>query len=309
LPVEHVLVAVAVALLAPRYTFGRRARALLALVFAGFAVHAVNEHIALAARDGGRPAYEPDAGHDSQIARGLVFFNNDEAFNLAYDAKAEPSHEILAARLHGDDHDRLLYDRLGHPPAYTYKMGTGEAPSTLAVWVPPSGSNEDFWRFESEADWPPLAQSGGWAEPDWTGGTCAPMTMTLRPSPEPGEASVTMDLPVPRDGRWTVTPRILRRGGAGKGTLTIVLPPSALADPARKEEASKLTWSWNDQDGHDACTEMPPHETALLLSEGAKLVLTAKGGRVSLDRVSMRWAKSLPKPVAPHPAAPPSPSR
>ncbi len=313
LPVEHALVAIAVALLAPRVALARRALFLLSLVCAGFAVHAVHEHLALASRDGGRPAYEPDVSHESQISRGLVFFGNDEAFNLAYDPRAEPSHELYAARQHNDDHDRLLYDRLGKPPAYAYKMGTNAETSSLNVWVPPGGSNEDFWRFESEADWPPLAQTGGWAEPDWMSGTCASgeRAMTLRPTPEAGEASITMELPVPRDGRWLVTPRIIRRGGPGKGTLKVVLPAPATPDPARAEEESKLVWTWNDLDGHDSCTDMPPHEAALTLASGAvpggaRLLLTATGGRVSLDRVNLRWAKALPKPApAQPPPAPP----
>jgi hypothetical protein len=123
LPVEHALVAIAVAQLWPHIPFARRALALLSLVCFGFAVHAVHEHIALAARDGGRPAYEPDAGRDAQITHGLVFFDTDAGFNLAYDPKAEPAHALLAARQHTDDHDRLLYERLGRPPAYAYRIG------------------------------------------------------------------------------------------------------------------------------------------------------------------------------------------
>jgi hypothetical protein len=309
-PVEHALVAIAVAMILPGIAFARRGLLLLSLVCAGFAVHAVNDHIALASRDGGRPAYEPDVGHESQISRGLVFFSNDEAFNLAYDPKAEPSRELLAARQHNDDHDRLVYDRLGHPPSYSYRMGANVESSTLNVWVPPAGSNEDFWRFESEADWPPLAQTGGWAEPDWMSGTCASgeRAITLRPTPESGEASVTIELPVPRDGRWLVTPRIVRRGGAGKATLKVVLPPPAVPDPTRAEEDAKLLWTWNDQDGHDSCTDVGPHEAVLTVAGGARLVLTTKGGRATLDRVNLRWVKSLLKPVpAPLVAPPPAP--
>jgi hypothetical protein len=316
LPVEHALVAIAVALILPRVALMRRALFVLALSCAGFAVHSAHDHIALASRDGGRPAYEPDVAHESQIARGLVFFNNDEAFNLAYDPKAEPSRDLLAARQHNDDHDRLLYDRLGHPPAYAYKMGVNLEASTMNVWVPAAGSNEDFWRFESEADWPPLSQTGGWAEPDWMSGTCASgeRAMTLRPTPESGEATVVIELPVPRDGRWLVTPRIVRRGGPGKGTLKVVLPPPDVPDPARAEEDAKLLWTWNDQDGHDSCTDVGPHEAVLTVAGGARLALSAKGGRVTLDRVNIRWVKSLPKtaaplapPIAP-PLAPPRPS-
>ena len=300
LPIEHALMAIAVALLWTRVAYVRRALVLLSFVCVGFAVHAVHDHIALAARDGGRPAYEPDTGHESQISRGLVFYGSDAAWNLAYDPKAEASHDLVAVRQRSDDHDRLIYERLGRPPSYAYR--TTPEGATFNVWVPPGGSNEDFWRFESEADWPPLTQSGGWAEPDWMSGTCASgdRAMTLRPTPDTADASMTIELPVPRDGRWLIIPRIIRRGGKGKGSLTVLLPAPSPPDPAVTDEQSKLVWTWNDSDGRDACAELPGKEAGLTLKAGAKLFLEAKGGRVSLDRMSLRWVK----PAAVSPAAP-----
>ena len=100
----------------------------------------------------------------------------------------------------------------------------------------------DLWHFEAEADWPPLLQSGGWAEPAWLSGTCASQerALTLHPSGS-GPASATFELPVARDGRWLVTPRVVRTGTKGRAKLRLEvlgrppLPEDEFPEPCEPE--------------------------------------------------------------------------
>jgi hypothetical protein len=290
LPLEHAIAALGVSLALPRIALERRALFVLSLVCAGFAVHGVFDHIALANRDDGRPMYEPDVARDAQVTKGLVFFETDHGYNLAANPGADPEKEIVAARLRGDDHDRLLLERLNHPQAHSYHL-TSEG-SNVTIWVPGGGS-PDFWRFEAEADWPPLAQQDGWAEPTWLSGTCASQERALTLHPEGAEkATVTFEVPVPKDGRWLVTPRVVRQGGKGRGTLRL----EVLGRPALPED-EKLSWEWADGEATSpptspaACAELTPRETALVAEgpgAGARWVMTASGGAVSLDRTTLR---------------------
>jgi hypothetical protein len=291
LPMEHALAAIAVSYLAPQIALLRRGLFVLALACAGFAVHTVFDHIALADRDGGRPMYEPDAAREAQVTKGLLFFDTDEGFNLAHVPGANPDKDIVAARLHNDDHDRMLLDQLKHPVSHVYRFAKGVP--TVSLWVPPGG-NSDLWRFEAEADWPPLAQTLGWVEPAWLSGTCASQerALELHPSSD-ATASATIELPVAKGGRWLVTPRIVRSGGHGKGTLRLVpMGRAPLADDA------KLVWDWADEPAngpprgsHEACVDLVPREAQLLAEApgaGARWILTATGGTVTLDRTTMR---------------------
>jgi hypothetical protein len=291
LPMEHALAAIAISYIAPRVALLRRGLFVLALACAGFAVHAVFDHISLANRDGGRPMYEPDIARDAQVTKGLLFLDTDEGFNLASVPGANPDKDLVAARLRNDDHDRMLLDQLKHPPSHVYRFTKGVP--TVSNWVPPGGSS-DFWRFEAEADWPPLAQTFGWAEPVWMSGTCASQerALALHPSSD-ATASATIELPVAKAGRWMVTPRIVRTGGHGKGTLRLVpMGRAPLADDA------KLVWDWVDEPvngpprgPHETCLDLVPREAQLLgeaPGAGARWVLTATGGTVTLDRTTMR---------------------
>jgi hypothetical protein len=290
LPIEHALAAIAVSTLAPRIEFLRRGLFVLALACFGFAVHAVFDHVALANRDSGRPMYEPDVTRNAQVTKGLVFFDTDQGFNLAHVPGANPEKEVLAARLRGDDHDRMLLEQLNHPSSHVYRFTKGTP--TVSVWMPPGG-NGDFWRFEAEVDWPPLAQSFGWAEPAWMSGTCASQDRALELHPSSrATASATIELPVARGGRWLVTPRIVRTGGHGRGTLRLVpMGRKSLPDDA------KLVWDWLDEPPtgprgvREACVDLAPREAQLLAEApgtGARWVLTATDGTVALDRTTMR---------------------
>ena len=255
LPLEHALMAIGVAIVARGAAeVARGGAATLALSLLGFAVHAAYDHEQLRARDGGHPMFDrevlasrsldvtPKDGSPPPAA--LVFFETDHGFALAHDPETadraawaleqggKPS-GVIVARLRSDDHDRVLYERLGRPSSWIYRfvpdtpkslaqatrLGHEVASGELQPWSPsptwPGGA--ETWRFEAENEWPPLSQTGGaWAEPIWATDTCASPTGTGRAlaihgSGARGDAAgkVVLALPVPRAGTWRVTPRML----------------------------------------------------------------------------------------------------
>jgi hypothetical protein len=292
LPIEHALVAVAAASVVPRVAFLRKGLVLLALALLGFAVHGAFEHQALAQRDGGRPLYDPEEARS--VTKGIVFFDTDHGFDLAYDPYADPKKAVLAARLRDDDHDRLLVERLDHPAAHVYKADGARA--SLSNWTAKAGGTKDLWRFEAEAEWPPLFQGGGWVEPVWASTSCAAngRVLTLHPTGPEARAMTTIELPVPRTGKWSVEPRVMQRGGGGRGRLELV-PRGRASRPAD----ARLVWEWRDDGGgatpgHDVCLDLPPLETVRGLDldmAGAEWKLTAVGGDVSLDETALRWVR------------------
>ena len=238
LPVEHALLALGL-LSFPRFHVSRLAGALLALACLGFAVHGAYSHEQLAARDGGRPMFEAeDVPRMGQPA--LVFVDTDHGFDLAHDpdAASEEAPGIVVARRRGDDHDRLLYEQLGSPATWHYRFEPPppSAATTVADLVPPaanalragtlerwtplpaSGGATETWHFEAENEWPPLAQTGGaWSEPVWVTDTCASpadsgRALALHTTGDDG--TVVIAVPIPRPGRWSVTPRFLVPDGA-----------------------------------------------------------------------------------------------
>ncbi|HEY8039394.1 MAG TPA: hypothetical protein VIF15_06350 [Polyangiaceae bacterium] len=284
LPLEHALIALALARLFPR-SLARAAMATLALALAGFAVHASHEHDRLAASDLGRPRFEPDVAREANVAHGLLFFDDDQGYELAHDPGVLASHGIQAVRMRGDDHDRLLYDSLGHPVIHRY-VAAGTSAS-LVFWSPP-GSGSDTWRFEAESDWPPLLQGGGAAQVVDASAACGAdgRVLTLTPAGD-AEAAILLALPVPRGPTpperktWMVTPRVLESGAAGSATLVLVAGPGGppLAQWMWEEDASKTP----------SCLELPsqPVELGGDLTR-AWLLLRARGGPVSLDRTTLR---------------------
>jgi hypothetical protein len=293
LPVEHALLALGVASVMHTVPLFRRALAVVSLAAFGFAVHGVYEHEALANRDAGHPMFDPEAIRGTD--KGVLFFDTDHGFDLAYDPFVDPAKGLLAARLRGDDHDRLLIERLGHPPAHIYRDDPKHP--TVVNWTSKPGGTRDLWRFEAEAEWPPILQAGGgWAEPVWASTSCASdgRVLTLHGAGAGagrGKASARIEVPVPRRGKWVVTPRVLFRGGAGRGSLRLI--PRGRA-PAPGDE--KLVWQWSDSDSratpaHDACLDLPPPPGVAgvdLDVAGAEWELTAEGGEVSLDQTILR---------------------
>jgi hypothetical protein len=288
-PLEHALMALAVVRLAPQ-AIASAAAATMALALAGFGVHASFEHEKLAAGGMGRPRYEPDVAREANVTYGLLFFEDDEGYELASDPGVLASHGVQAVRARGDDHDRLLYDSLGHPPIHKYTLAATGA--SVAFWSPP-GAGGDTRRFEAESDWPPVSQLSGWAEPV-TVGTCSSDSRALEVRPVAGaEAVVTIELPVPRGPTapekktWQVIPRIVQRGGPGAGTLDVVAAPGG---------ESLAHWAWVDtatanagKPPADTCTELPPQPVELGGDRTkAWMVLRAKGGPTFFDKTTLR---------------------
>jgi hypothetical protein len=191
--------------------------------------------------------------------------------------------------MRGDDHDRLLYDLLGHPQTHRY-IATAPTVSTPA-WAPPGGASET-WRFEAENDWPPTAHDRAFSRVLDAMSTCASDGHALVVAPtssSPG--SVTIALPIPRGATlpertsWVVTPRVMARGGVGSGTLDLVLD---LGDASRP----LATWTWSDilpaNVKTPSCTDLPSHSVEVGKATRAWLVVRAGGGEVTLDRATLR---------------------
>jgi len=289
LPVEHALMAIGLWQLFPR-SLAPATAGTLALSLAGFAVHASYEHMGAAISGFGRPRYEPDVGREANIAHGLLFFDDDAGYQIASDPGTTPSHGIQAARLRGDDHDRLLYDSLGHPTVHRYSLSAAGA--SVVFWTP-QGAGGDSWRFEAEADWPPYRLARGRAEAFDSPNPCASDGRVLLLSPDSGaEATVTLALPAPRGSTpgerrvWNVTPRVLQRGGAGTASIALV------ADADLKSGAPIAEWTWADAAVGPTCVELPPHPVELGGDRTRVwLVVRAKGGPVALDKTTLRPAR------------------
>jgi hypothetical protein len=281
--VEHALMAVGLWRLFPR-SLGPAVAGTVALALAGFAVHASYDHMKLAISGYGRPRFEPDIAREANLAHGLLFFEDDEGYEIASDPGVVASHGVLAARLRGDDHDRLLYDSLGHPLAHRYSLSPMGA--SVVPWTP-SAAASDMWKFEAEADWPPASLSGGHAQVLDSPNPCASDGRVLLLTPAAGrEATVTLELPVPRGATpperrvWNVIPRVLQRGGAGTGALSLVAelhgPP--LAD-----------WTWSDTVTGPTCLELPARPVELGGERTrAWLILRGNAGPVALDKTTLR---------------------
>lgn len=286
LPIEHALVVTGIAMVASRaedasatdLRFVRSMMILFALVLVGFAVHASYDHVALRDRDGGRPMFEPDVLANASLKTGLVFVDTDHGFNLGHDPSARLPNGVVVARQRNDDRDRMLYEALGKPQTWLYKFdpqAKADSAPTLTMWTPPEPSGQR--RFEAEAEWPPLAQEGGFAAPVWADG-CASGKRALVVTPDAGgHAKVTVTLPVPQAGRWAVEVRTA--DGAR----------SPHASPARPKADGTVTiggaqWTWQ---ARDACTTVPSKEVELT-PPYARVTIEASGGPVGVDSFSLR---------------------
>lgn len=282
-PLEQALVAFGIVRLFPT-TAARAATAAFALVALGFGLHTSHDHERVAAGGRGRPSYEPDVAREANVTHGLLLFDDDQGYEVASDPGALASHGIEAVRMRGDDHDRLIYDELGHPPVHRYIVGPTSA--TVMPWTPPGGASET-WRFEAESDWPPMVPARGWAEINTLAGSCASDAQVLSLTPAgDAEASMMLELPVPRGTTpplrrtWMIVPRVLERGGAGRGTIAVVLRP---------DSPPVAQWEWADSAGAGSCSELPPKPVELGGDRRqAWLIVTARLGPVALDKTTLR---------------------
>ncbi|HXX65597.1 MAG TPA: hypothetical protein VEK07_00330, partial [Polyangiaceae bacterium] len=281
LPLDHALMALALARLFPR-DIGRAAIAMFGLSLGGFAIHASYSHRWLALSEIGRPRFEPDAPREANVTSGLLYFDDDAGYELALDPGLPASRGIQAARMRGDDHDRLLYELLGRPPSHRYVASGGR--SIVVPWSPPGSG--DAWTFEAESEWPPSAGSGGASSIATAMPPCASggRALALTPSARSG-ATVTIELPIPRSATppprrtWLVTPRVVQNGTTATATLSLV---DALGG------APLARWSWSDATHAPSCLDLPAQSVDL---GGDRLrtwlVLEAKGGTVTLDRTAL----------------------
>ncbi|HEY1533485.1 MAG TPA: hypothetical protein VGF76_05690 [Polyangiaceae bacterium] len=186
LPLEHVLLAIAVVRL-------RWSALALPLSLAGFALHASFSHRALAEREGGRPMFEAKALSRAGVDHGLLFVDTDHGFNLGHDpGQFDAQHGLVVARYEHDAHDWLLWNRLARPLSYRYQYNASSsvALAQLVPYVPA----DDRLRFEAEAEWPPLAVHGGWAEPGFSPCASGGRGLALHPTEPTAGMSVDLEL-------------------------------------------------------------------------------------------------------------------
>jgi hypothetical protein len=283
LPLEHALLGVAIVRVLPERV-PTAATLAMALSLGGFALHTSHAHLALAIQGDSQPRFEPDVARESGVAHGLLFFDDDAGFELASDPSATASHGVEAVRLRNDDHDRLVYDLLGHPPAHRYLWNAGVA--SVTVWTPPNG-NSDAWRFEAEADWPPLQVTGGRVDRVDGAGMCPSDAKALSLEPGgAGEATMAIELPSPPAAAgsaprsWRVIPRVFLRGGPGEGRMALSEQPGG---------PPLATWTWKDATNGPGCIEIA-EQTVTLRPEVRRtwLLIGARGGSIALDKTVLR---------------------
>lgn len=281
LPIEHVAIAASIAAWLPKIPTLKKTTITVGLVAIVFALHSSYDHLALADRDGGKPMFEPERLQDAKVETGIVFIETDHGFNLARDPNmTDPKLGVVVARLRNDGHDRLLYDELGHPQSWVYRFG---ADAAVLPFTPPAAevAGRETWRFEAEADWPPLAQDGAWAEPIWATGNrqnCPSngqaLDVRIRTGAS-GNGSVTISVPVPRKGSWTIRPTILARENDGPLDLR-------MGDLHWEAQAQHAT--------HPTCVELGA-QTAELDEGETPCRITVSGAPAALDRLELTPAR------------------
>jgi hypothetical protein len=290
LPLEHVLVAISLALLVERVRarFTRldlplASAMLAACCVGGFGVHTIFEHLMLRDREGGRPFFEPSILSDAKVDRGLLFVGTDHAFNLAYDPDVrDPQRALVVAREFGDDRDRLLWERLGRPAAHRYVFEGRDASRPAVIpWAP--GPPPTPYRFEAEAEWPPLRQQGGSLEPVFAHGTCAwgARLLAVNSGPDrPFDGAISFPVPAPGPFRLgvhiaavgDVTARFVLRAGPGA-------PPLA-------------TWTFASNRSDLTCFTLT--EKLVNLADRGVLEIAARGGsKLFMDAVALEPVESL----------------
>jgi hypothetical protein len=200
LPLEHALLGLALVRL-------RSARFLPAAMLLGFGLHAVQQHRALAEREGGNPMFTPSALGAARA--GIVFVGTDHGFFLGHDPEVgDPRQTTVVARRRSDAHDRVLWERLGRPAAYRYDYDVDGGTTRLSDYRP--GELGD--RFEAEAEWPPLVVASGWAHPDFRECLSGGQGLHLR-GDERARTIVEVELVAPEPGLydlevgWLADPR------------------------------------------------------------------------------------------------------
>ncbi len=196
LPLEHVLLAWVL-------TRWRMGKWVVPVALAGFALGASHDHARLSEREGGRPMFEPRTLRQHGVTHGLVYVNTDHGFNLGHDPSVrDASTGVVVARRRGDAHDRLLWKRLGRPPAFRYDYDP-YAPGSVGTLRTYDPAQIDSARFEAEALWPARNVNSGWVHPTHVGSGCASQGQGLRLRPHGGRpAEVEVDVVADRQATY-----------------------------------------------------------------------------------------------------------
>ena len=250
--------------------------------------------------------------------------DSDAAFNLAYTPEATASHGVLAIRLRNDDHDRYVFDALGHPTTHVYRFGKEK--SSVESFTPPAPSGGN-WRFEAESDYPPITQTNGWAIPAWFNGSASnDRVLQLTPASSAADAVATavIELPLPprepsdfgsarvqgeHVADWRIEPTVHLSGTGGQGTLELYLWEVKDGEPVPAFDTVKpaAAWTWADDAPKPSAPgqDLPKVAPRVLRLEAkkaeleghdlsseridrfrARLVITAKAGAVALDKTT-----------------------
>jgi hypothetical protein len=291
LPVEHVLYAAGALAIATRIrmpssdsatSYTRVALALFGIGLVGFAVHASFAHRALRDRDGGMPMFDGEAIKNQHITKGLLFVDTDDGYLLGHEPTTQPYEEVVVARYHGDAHDRAIFEHFRAPLTYKIERHGPDGGGDRFVPYPPAMPRVDGavgWRFESEFEWPPLAQEGGYAIPAWASDTCASGGQVLRITPSEGAtAHVRIGLPVPEERAFFVAPRFRATGAKGHATLRVQNKNDA--------KPSDAVFELDDATRTD-CVTLPAMKVPLTGKE-AIVLIDVSGAPVDLDAVILK---------------------
>lgn len=216
LPLEHVLVGGFIAHLA-------WAGWLLPVSFVGFAAHGSFEHRQLMQRDGGRPMFEASALKSQHIDHGLVFVDTDHGFLLGHTPTTnDASRSPVVVRRHGDAHDRLIWQKLGRPPAYHYRFDPSGRDSQPRVTPLSAEQLLGYAWFEAEAEWPPIEVKRGWVLPVYPPNDCTSQQRGLSFEPTQGRAQTTLELPVETTGIYRLHMTwVGRKTGRQRATISV----------------------------------------------------------------------------------------
>lgn len=203
LPLEHALVALAVARATPASVAAVVSAAL------GFAIHAAPEHAKLAARDGGMPMWTDRA---LSPPAALVLTNTDHGFDLGHGSPG-----TVVARLRGDANDTMLVAQQARGASARLAYFSIE-PEPVASgfrftdYVPPPAP----WRFELENEWPARRVTGATAIP--VDAAACSAQRALQVTPHSRTASVVTSLWLARAGTYQLTVH-----GSGSGARQVEL--------------------------------------------------------------------------------------
>lgn len=254
----------------------------------GFSIHAGHMHKMLRERDGGRPLFEPARVHAvlGEPPRGLLFMDTDHGFNLAYDPAArDPRASLIVARARHDSRDWMLWKRLGQPASYRYVDNAfAEAPTgpRVETYVPeePAG----HFVFETEAEWPPLDQEGGYAAPSHLSEGCVSSGRVLAVVRVQDEVCVSTEIPAPPPGvyglrAWMVSedvPKVRAWVQVGRERMDVPLPGDSLE-------------SWAGRESSQGRSCLPTEEVSLEVGQDRLMwVVCSKSAWLGLDRVELR---------------------